>query len=52
LANLRKVEPQFWSHHCLLKINVGIFKTIFIIIIIIGIFKSINIAIIIELMST
>jgi len=38
LANLRKVEPQFWSHHYLLKINVGIFKTIFIII---EIFKTI-----------
>jgi len=38
LANLSKVEPQLWSHHCLLKINVGTFKTIFIII---EIFKTI-----------
>jgi len=53
LVNLRKVEPQFWSHHCLLKINVGIFKTIFIVIIIlIEIFKTILIAIIIEPMPT
>jgi len=47
LVNLRKVELQFWSHHCLLKINVGIF---IIIIIIIGIFKTI--LIIIEPMPT
>jgi len=53
LANFRKVELQFWSHHCLLKINVGIFKTIFIVIIIlIEIFKTILIAIIIEPMPT
>jgi len=53
LTNLSKVEPQFWSHHCLLKINVGIFKTIFIVIIIlIEIFKTILIAIIIEPMPT
>jgi len=55
LVNLRKVELQFWSHHCLLKINVGIFKTIsifIVIIIIIGIFKTILIAIIIEPMPT
>jgi len=49
LVNLRKVESQLWSHHCLLKINVGIFKTIFIVIIIlIEIFKTILTAIIIE----
>jgi len=53
LVNLRKVELQFWFHDCLLKIIVGIFKTIFIVIIIlIGIFKTILIAIIIEPMPT
>jgi len=53
LVNLSQVELQFWSHHCLLKINVGIFKTIFIVIIIlIEIFKTILIAIIIEPMPT
>jgi len=53
VANLRKVELQFWFHDCLLKINVGIFKTIFtIVIIIIEIFKTILIAIIIEPMPT